>query len=177
MGHFFVTCSKDNMFVESCKHCGEVLITALAKSTHPCLSQEVEDAGKLPKSPTEMPSKFRGTKRMSSEKNPRPKIQDEDRMKIRKKYVDKRKFNNRKCAFCQKYARVFGGDFRKHFKSCEVLPKYVDIKERKCLTCKETMVKYDAPIVHYRKNHSDVLGQIIGKEIIANMKTDKVATL
>ena len=71
------------------------MITALAKSTHPCLSQEVEDAGKLPKSPTEMPSKFRGTKRMSSEKNPRPKIHDEDRMKIRKKYVDKRKFNNR----------------------------------------------------------------------------------
>ena len=116
------------MFIESCKFCGEVFTSGLARSTHPsnCLSITQDDNEiELPK----VEEHFQNEKRTE---------------KI-----------NHMCPFCgQKIGQKHISNVNYHFKKCETFERYIDKEHKTCRLC-EVPLKGFVP--HFRKFHRDIL--------------------
>ena len=124
------------MFIESCKHCGEVFASVRAKSSHfqECSSLPHDDL--TIEDHSEIPSESQAEATVSD-------ITD----------TPKRKEKRMNCLFC---GQLFGHGFelKHHLKSCQKLEDNVDVDQRKCLHCQviiEGSFKY-----HFQLAHSDL---------------------
>ena len=134
------------MFIESCRFCGEVFTSGLARSTHPsnCLSITQDDNEiELPK----VEEHFQITQNVNGVEL--PKVEEHFQNEKRTEKI------NHMCPFCgQKIGQKHISNVNYHFKKCETFERYIDKEHKTCRLC-EVPLKGFVP--HFRKFHRDIL--------------------